>query len=551
MLTRRNCLRVLGFGSGATLLAACTSAAPAPLATPTRPPAASPTSPPRPAATTAPATATTGATAAATAAPVVAASTRFRVDESSDLASLNPLLFNSTPTRRRAVLMFSGLYQYDANNTLVPDLAESMPQTPDPQTYIVKLRSNARFHSGRAVSADDVKFTYETLLMPEYGAIWRSAVSSVLDSVTAQDASTVVFKLKRPFGPMLAKLALIPIVNAEQSKDDLAQKPDGTGPFKFVSYQKGTVLELARHDAYHLGNLMPKIGSLTVNVIPENSTRYANLANGVTHLAPEPAFSDLDLLKGRGVGVNSVPAPASTYGYINFKRGDGPMTDKHLRRALALSMDRAAIVSNIWAGQGASGQVFIRPELWVYDPNFKPFSDKPDLDHAHAELAQSARAGDRIVITTANDDALSGTAVLIQAAAKAAGLNVDIAQVDRAAFAAELGKDTWDLILTDSYTGSNSGLEADAVNSLFVTNASANFGKYSNPEMDSEVQAAVFAASRDEALPHYKRIMAIDADDIPILTVAYHNYVEAVSSKVKDYQTSALAQYDLRTANLG
>jgi peptide/nickel transport system substrate-binding protein len=396
--------------------------------------------------------------------------------------------------------MFSGLYQYDTKNSLVPDIADSMPQMPDPQTYIIKLRSNVRFHSGKAMTAADVKFTYDTLLKADYGAIWRSAVSSVLDSVTAQDANTIVFKLNKPFGPFLTKLSLIPIVNADQSKDDLAQKPDGTGPFRFVAYDKGSLIQMARHDAYHLSELKPKIGEVSIYVIPENSTRYANLANGVTHLAPEPALTDLDLLKNRGVAIQSVRAPASTYGYINFKRADGPMTDRHLRRALALAMDRSAIVQNIWAGQGTPGQVFMRPELWVFDPNFKPFADKPDLDKARAELAQSARASDRFVITTANDDALSGTAVLIQAAAKAAGLNVDIGQIDRAAFGPELQKDDWDILLTDSYTGSNSGLEPDSINSLFVTNASANFGKYSNPEMDQEVAAAVFAPSRDTAL---------------------------------------------------
>jgi peptide/nickel transport system substrate-binding protein len=446
--------------------------------------------------------------------------------------------------------MFSGLYQYDAKRELVPDLAESMPQMPDAQTYIVKLRPNLRFHSGKQVTAEDVKATYDTIVKTDYGAIWRSHVASQLDSVTIQDASTVVFKLTRPYSPFLAKLSLIPIVNAEQSKDDLALSPDGTGPFKFVEYQKGSLLELARHDAYHLPELKPKLASITVNVVPENSTRYANLANGVTHLAPEPAFSDLELLKGRGLTVNSVAAPASTYGFVNFKRADGPMTDKNLRRALAYAIDRSAVVNNIWAGQGLAGQVFIRPELWVFDPNFKPFPEKPDLDKARAELSKSSRAGDRIVITTANDDVLSGTAVLMQAAARSAGLNVDIAQVDRAAFAAELGKDGWDVILTDSYTGSNSGFEADAVNTLFTTNASANWGKYANPEMDREVEQAVFATSREAALPHFKRIMEIDAEDIPILTVAYHNYVEALSPKVKNYQSSGLASYDLRTAEL-
>ena len=541
VLSRRDLLRALGFGGAAALAAACSPAMPAQ-------PSAATIAPAQPSgATNAPAQPSIATTAPAQGTP---SSATFRVDEGSDLGSLNPLLLNSTPTRRREVLMFSSLYQYDSTNALVPDLADAMPETPDPQTYRVKLKANARFHSGKALTSEDVKATYDTLLKPDYGAIWRSGLAPALDAVEAPDASTVVFKLKRPFGPMLTKLALVPIVNAQQSKDDLAQKPDGSGPFKFVSYQKGSLLELARHDGYHFPG-QPKIASLTVNVVPENSTRYANLANGITHLAPEPAFGDLDLLKSRGVVVNSVPAPASTYGYINFKRPDGPMTDKHVRRALAFAIDRSAVVSTIWAGQGVPGQVFVRPELWVYDPTLKPWPDKPDLDRARSELAQSKHAGDRFVITTANDDALSGTAVLIQAAAKAAGLSVDIAQVDRAAFAAELQKDGWDIILTDSYTGSNSGFEADAVNSLFVTNASANFGKYSNPEMDSEVDQAVFAPSREAALPHYQRIMQIDADDVPILTVAYHNYVEALSPKVRSYQTSGLAQYDLRTAELG
>jgi peptide/nickel transport system substrate-binding protein len=510
-----------------------------------------PTSPPAPTSAAA-AAPTTAAAAVPTTAPAQSGSAPgFRVDELSDAASLNPLIFNSTPTRRRAVLLFSSLYQYDASNNLVPDLAASMPQIPDPQTYIVSLRSDVKFHSGKQMTADDVKFTYDTVLSPDYGAIWRSAVSAVLDSVTVQDANTVVFKLNKPYGPFLTKLSLIPVVNAQQSKDQLNQQPDGTGPFKFVAYQQGSVMQMARNDAYYLADLKPKIGQLSIYVVPENATRYANLANGITQLVPEPSFADIDLLKSKGVTINSVRAPASTYGYINFKRADGPMTDKNLRRALAFAMDRSAIVQNIWAGQGIPGQVFIRPELWVFDPNYKPFADAPDLTRAKAELAQSARAGDRFVITTANDDVLSGTAVLIQAAAKAAGLNVDVSQLDRAAFGAELTKDDWDILLTDSYTGSNSGLEPDSINSLFVTNASANFGKYSSPDMDQEVAGAVFASSHEEALPHYKRVMEIDAEDIPILTVAYHNYVEALNSKVQNYRTSPLAQYDLRTATLG
>src|SRR5690349_11245952 len=103
-------------------------------------------------------------------------------------------------------------------------------------------------------------------------------------------------------------------------------------------------------------------------------------------------------MKGRGSVINSVAAPASTYGYINFKRADGPLANKDLRRALAYAIDRSMVVANIWAGQGLPGQVFTRPELWVFDPNYQPWPATPDVARAREHLQASGRAGDKIVI---------------------------------------------------------------------------------------------------------------------------------------------------------
>jgi peptide/nickel transport system substrate-binding protein len=348
---------------------------------------------------------------------------------------------------------------------------------------------------------------------------------------------------------MLGKMAMIPIVNAQQSKDDLANKPDGNGPFKLVNYQKGALIELARHEGYHFSG-QPKLTSVSIVVVPENATRIANVANGTTHLAPEPSYNDLDLIKSRGLVVNSVPSPAGTYGYINFKRADGPMTNKDLRQALALAMDRSAVLANVWAGQGNPGQTMIRPETWAYDPSYAPWPAQSDPAKARDAAQKSGRAGERIVITTANQDELSTTAQLIQAAARTAGLNVEVAQVDRAVFVQELQKDTWDIILTDSYTSSNSGFQPDYVYSLYHSTGSANFGKYKSTDMDQAVEGAIFAASQAEALPFYRRIMQIDAEDVGFLTVVYHSYVEALRPNLRNYKTSGLAQYDLRTAEV-
>lgn len=536
---RRRFLLLFGLGGGCALIAACQSA-----------PQSAPTAASKP--TAAPAAVSPAASPSPLAAPAQATSStaRIRIDEQSDVTTLNPLLANAAPTRRRAVQIFAALYQYDDKHTLVSDLADGMPQMPDQQTYVVKLKSNARFHSGRQLTADDVKFTYEQVLDAKYGSIWRSHIEPAVAAVTVRDVSTIEFKLKRPYLPMLTKMAMIPIVSAEQAKDDLAQRPDGAGPFKMVSYQKGSVLELARHDAYHFPG-QPGIAGASIYVVPEEAGRVANLSNGSSQLAPEPAISGLDALKGRGVTINSVPSPAGTYGFVNFKRPDAPLTNKDLRRALAYAMDRSAVVANVWSGQGTPGQTMIRPQTWAYDANFKPWPEQSDPAKAKEAAQASAHAGDRFVITTANDDTLVATATVIQAAARAAGLNADIAQIDRAAFLPALQKDDWDIVLTDSYTSSNSGFEPDYVLALDSTGASANFGKYTNPEMDTEVEAAVFATSRDVALPHYQRIMQIEADDVPFLVVVYHNYVEAVSPKLAGYQTSGLAQYDLRTLQIG
>jgi peptide/nickel transport system substrate-binding protein len=559
-IPRRRFLSLLGLGGSATLLGACQSSTPgAPTPAAAKPSTAAAPAAASPAAQAAPspaASASLSALAAPSPSPqaapaqAAASNAHIRIDEQSDVTTLNPLLANAAPTRRRAVQIFAALYQYDDKNNLVADLADGMPQMPDPQTYLVKLKSNAKFHSGRALTAEDVKFTYDQVLDTQYGSIWRSHIEPAVDTVTARDATTIEVKLKRPYLPMLTKMAMIPIVNAQQSKDDLAQKPDGAGPFKMVSYQKGSVLELARHDGYHFPG-QPRIGTTSIYVVPEEASRVTNLANGTSHLAPEPAISGLDVLKGRGLSINSVASPAGTYGFINFKRADAPLTNKDLRRALAYAMDRSAVVANVWGGQGTPGQTMIRPQTWAYDASFKPWPDQSDPANAKEAAQASGRGGDRIVITTANDDTLVATATVIQSAARAAGLNVDVAQIDRAAFLSALQKDDWDVIITDSYTSSNSGFEPDYVLALDASGASANFGKYSNPEMDNEVQAAVFATSRDAARPHYERIMQIEADDVPFLVVVYHNYVEAVSPKLSGYQTSGLAQYDLRTLQLG
>jgi ABC-type transport system substrate-binding protein len=153
-IPRRRFLSLLGLGGSAALLAACQSSTPgAPTPAAAKPSTAAPLAAASPGAQAA-ASPAVGASPSALAAPSpspqaapaqgAASNAHIRIDEQSDVTTLNPLLANAAPTRRRAVQIFAALYQYDDKNNLVPDLADGMPQMPDPQTYVVKLKSNAK-----------------------------------------------------------------------------------------------------------------------------------------------------------------------------------------------------------------------------------------------------------------------------------------------------------------------------------------------------------------------------------------------------------------------
>jgi peptide/nickel transport system substrate-binding protein len=142
--------------------------------------------------------------------------------------------------------IFSKLIDIDPDGNFVGDLAASWTQD-DATTWTFKLVDGVTFQNGEPFTSADVKYSFERILDPATASAYAGLYSQI-ESIETPDATTVVFRLKSPFGPFLTNLATNgQIVNqAAIESGDPARNPVGTGPFEFVEWVQGDHITLKK-----------------------------------------------------------------------------------------------------------------------------------------------------------------------------------------------------------------------------------------------------------------------------------------------------------------
>jgi peptide/nickel transport system substrate-binding protein len=271
--------------------------------------------------------------------------------------------------------IYEGLLEYDFDLTPQPGLARSWTVSPDGKTVTFKLQDNVKFHDGKPFTSADVKFTVLEVLRKAHprGA---STFKEVAD-IETPDPHTAVFRLNNPAPYMMPALSgnespMLPkhlFESTDVRNNPYANKPVGTGPFRFVEWRKGQLIRLDRYDGYWKKGL-PHLDRVVARFIPEASTRTAALESGEVHLAAFNALPFVDVKRFRTM-------PGMTYttrGYetlnpllqleINTRRP--PFDNKKVRQAIAYAIDRQFIIDNIWFGLG-------KPATGPLNSNFKRY----------------------------------------------------------------------------------------------------------------------------------------------------------------------------------
>ncbi len=290
--------------------------------------------------------------------------------------NLDPSMNLSSIRAAVGVSLFDSLVGRDAENRIVPQLAESWKLLDD-LTWQFKLRKGVVFHNGELFNAEAVRFTVERVLDPNQKSPNRANIAEIT-RVEVLDDSTVNLVTKQPYAVLLNRLLDFPILppryTAEKGNAAVALRPVGTGPFRFVELVKDDRLVVEAFDRHWRG--APKIRRILFKPIPEPFTRAAALRNNevdlVTTLPPNLAR---ELGAVAGIRVHSVPSTWIIYLGLNaFKK---PLSDVRVRQALNYATDVNAIIKNVLDGNGRRLDGPFTPQMFGYDATVKGYAHDP------------------------------------------------------------------------------------------------------------------------------------------------------------------------------
>ncbi|MDO8637909.1 MAG: ABC transporter substrate-binding protein, partial [Dehalococcoidia bacterium] len=319
-----------------------------------------------------------------------------------DPAQSRELLSHSFVTQ-----VFSGLVAFDKDMNLIPDLAEKWVISPDGRTYTFSLRRNAKFHSGKAVKASDVKYSWERAATPQTGSMTAATYlgdivgvkdmlagkTRELGSVKAIDDYTLEVTIDAPKAYFLAKLFypvayIVDRANVESGGKEWWRKPNGTGPFKLRQWLPDELVILERYpDFYRTPSSLNYIVFRLFSGIPmmmyENSEiDTVTIGGGNIDRAQDaanPLSKELKIV------------PELSLFYVGFNHSQAPFDDPLVRKAFVQAIDKDKIVRRVQRDTVPKADSIVPPGMPGYSSNIKPIPFDPA--QARASLAASKYKG--------------------------------------------------------------------------------------------------------------------------------------------------------------
>ncbi len=283
-------------------------------------------------------------------------------------------------------LIFSELVTIDDHGHEIPDLAQTVPTlanggiSKDGLTITYHLRTNAKWQDGVPVTSRDVRFTWQAIMNRANNVLSHHGYDQIA-SIDTPDDHTVVMHMKRLFPPAVDTifgesdqpyrilpahlLAKYPNLNAVPFN----AAPVGSGPFKFARWERNDRIVLDANPDYFLG--APKLKQIIIRIVPDSNTQESLLRTGEADLAYEATASFYNDMKDDPHVVRQL-AKAPIWVGIMFNLGRPPLNDAAVRRAVALAIDKNAIVQKSTYGTGVVAVADQTDFSWAYPAGLQP-----------------------------------------------------------------------------------------------------------------------------------------------------------------------------------
>ncbi|WP_417810931.1 ABC transporter substrate-binding protein [Thalassospira alkalitolerans] len=402
--------------------------------------------------------------------------------------------------------VFEGLVAVDRDGNIAPQLASAWTLSDDGLTYTFTLRPDVTFHNGVAFDSTTAKFTLDRILSKD-STNGQKALYSVIDSVDAPDAATLVLHLSKPSSNLIYWLGFPSAVMVEPSTADSNKTaPTGTGPFKFDEWRKGDRVLMSAYDGYWGDK--PSLDAITARFISDPQAQAAAILSHDVDVfgkfeAPElfNQFQDDDSLSTH-VGVGEMEIVAG----MNNTRP--PFDDIRVRQALMMAVDRNILIQGVESGFGTPIGSHFSPASPYYVDLTGEYGF--DIDAAKALLAEAGYPnGFEFTMKVPTRSYATRSAEILQALFTQIGVMAKIESSDfPAGWIKDVFKDTnYDMTIIGHAEPLDIGIYA----------RHPYYFNYNNPAFDAVIDDIAAATTPDTRAAGFKKAQEIIGHDVPAL----------------------------------
>lgn len=438
------------------------------------------------------------------------------------------------PARAIHHLVYGSLTAATPDGKWVPYLAESVTGSDDAKVWTVKLRQGMTFQDGTAFDATNVKASMDRIRLE---SLSKDAFSSYITGVDKVDDLTVKITLNKSYGVFPQILsdefgAIVSTTATAKYGDSYGEHPTGAGPYKVVEYVRDDHLTLERFDGYFMKDTRGWADRIIFKPIPDDAARSAALRAGDVDVIATSNPSDIVAFRGDSkFRVHEVPNGASG---VLFNVQSVP--DVRVRKAVAMAMDKKALIDLVWNGVGDVVDSPIAKDSFWNDPAVKyPTYDPAGAKALVDEVAKETGKPVTLEVLSAIDQTNSNFKVALAEQLKAVGIDVQIASAT----------DVNDYV--DRYINSKFQVTTAGVFGVidpwfeytrrYYSSSPLNGSQFEDPELDKNLDIGATSTSPDERKKAYDKVQEILADNLVQLFVRSSTYAIITNDKIEGWGT--------------
>jgi peptide/nickel transport system substrate-binding protein len=492
--------------------------------------------------------------AAAPTAPVRSSAGTLRIGHISPDGSLEPPLLQSLGALGISHLAGEMLVYADRNAVLRPLLATSWKSSRGGRTWTFNLRRNVKFHDGSPFTADDVIATFRILRSKDSQA--QQAYKGVLANVRKTNDFTVVFDLATPYGlfpylltQMVYQSIMLP--RTYRLPADLGRpgewttKMNGTGPFMLKENRGAAGFTFAANPNYWGGR--PSLDTVEVQIF-DDQARVSALQGGQIDLATQISYQGAQQLDDV---ANVLPIRTANHRYLNMNVTKAPFNDVRVRQAIALALNRPAIVQGLW---GKYAEVGNDHPFW----NGYPYTDrsvpqrKQDLARARALLQAADKENLKLTLTCYRSFEMPDYAQRVAQDLKRIGIDCSVKvftgtqYFDGVSFGAAGKLAPW--LATDFGIVDYGGrpVPLTYLNAALRKGGVWNSARYASPQFERLLKSFLAAPDLSGQRRYAGQIERLLLKDTPVIYAYFYNFIAATSKRVRGYVPDGMAWVNLR-----